>query len=121
MLARSWPAVYCFHSSGFSASVLASERWSKDEWHQLREASSSSKRSISRAVILPSPSARRRNIIIGSSTTTLDFSVRRTGMISPLLSSSRAYLSYGRSRRKHRSGTCTEEIVGNDVEDGASS
>src|SRR5271165_715059 len=120
MPARSSPAVYCFHNSAFSASVLASERWRRGEWHQLREASNSSKRSISRAVILPSPSARRRNIIIGSSTTTLDFSVRRTGMFESLLSGSGADLSYGRSRREHRSGACTEEIVGNDAENGAS-
>src|SRR6266446_2623026 len=40
-----------------------------------------------------------------------------------LLSGSGAFLSYGRSRRSrryHRGGPCTEEIAGNDAEDGAS-
>src|SRR6266436_5212271 len=38
----------------------------------------------------------------------------------PLLNGSSAHLSYGASRRYHRSGACTEEIAGNAAEDGAS-
>src|SRR5260370_36404382 len=37
----------------------------------------------------------------------------------PLLNGSSAHLSYAAPRRNHRSGACSEEIAGNDAEDGA--
>jgi ferredoxin-NADP reductase len=61
MVTRKSPATYSRQSSAFPASVLASDCLSTLERHQSRLARSPSNRSISRAVILPSPSAMRRN------------------------------------------------------------
>ena len=81
--ARKSPAAYRFHRAAFSARVLASACPSRLDRHHWGFSIRASNRSISRAVILPSASARRRKSSKGSSTSVRDFSVRRIAMDRP--------------------------------------